>query len=219
MVHKQNEGRNYSGLGPDERAKRRRTAVLAAALDLFGTQGYAPTSVKQICQAAGLTERYFYAVFRDRHACLIGLYGELTRDLRNATTAAIDQSSTDGELDAIITSGLTAFVDFLTADPRRARVVLIEVVGVSPELEVRRHGVLREFAELITAVWSTNAGTVKTARGTGNDTNAQRLTAVGLVGAVNHLLVDWLLSGREDEPAALVQVSTALFSAAHARVT
>lgn len=217
-MQKQNEGRNYSGLGPDERVRRRRTAVLAAALDLFGTQGYAPTSVKQICQGAGLTERYFYASFRDRHACLVGLYGELTRDLRSATTAAIDRSA-DGGLDAVITSGLAAFVDFLTADPRRARVVLIEVVGVSPELEASRHRVLREFAELVTTVWSSTIEPAAGAPGQARITDVQRLTAVGLVGAVNHLLADWLLSGRENDPAMLVEVCTALFSAAHAKVT
>ncbi|MEU8797454.1 TetR/AcrR family transcriptional regulator [Spirillospora sp. NPDC048819] len=208
MVQTQNEGRHYSGVAPAERARRRHEAVLAAALELFGTDGYAPTSVKKICKEAGLTERYFYASFRDRHDCLVQLYTELTGGLRSATLAAIDRTA-GADLDSIADAGLTAFIDYLTADPRRARVVLIEVVGVSDELETRRHGVLREFAELITTVWTTADEPTTTVL-----TDEQRLTAVGLVGAVNHLLVDWLLSGRETPPSKLAAVCSTLFSAA-----
>lgn len=208
MVQTQNEGRRYSGVAPAERARRRHETFLAAALELFGTDGYPPTSVKKICKEAGLTERYFYASFRDRHDCLVQLYTELTGGLRTATLAAIDQAS-GADLDTIAHAGLTAFTDYLTRDPRRARVVLIEVVGVSEELETRRHGVLREFAELITTVWSPSS----------TPAEPQRLTAVGLVGAVNHLLVDWLLAGRRTPPENLVDVCAALFSAARQKVT
>ncbi|MFI0349695.1 TetR/AcrR family transcriptional regulator [Actinomadura sp. 9N407] len=203
-----NEGRRYSGVDAAERDRKRRASFLAAALELFGTSGYAPTSVKRICQEAGLTERYFYASFRDRHDCLAGLYAELTGELRTATLAAIDRAAGAGP-DAIADSGLAAFVGYLTADPRRARVVLIEVVGVSPELEERRNAVLREFAELITAVWTATAEPPAEA-----PSRAQRLTAVGLVGAVNHLLVDWLHGGRQEQPATLVDVCATLFAAA-----
>lgn len=206
MVQTRSEGRRYSGVAPAERARRRHEAFLAAALELFGTDGYPPTSVKKLCAEAGLTERYFYASFRDRHDCLAQLYTELTGGLRTATLAAIDRAP-GGGLDAVAEAGLTAFIGHLTDDPRRARVVLIEVVGVSDELEERRHAVLREFADLITSVWSAE----------GAPTEAQRLTAIGLVGAVDHLLVDWLLSGRRTPPETLAAVCSALFSAARER--
>lgn len=212
MVQTKKEGRRYAGLAPAERDRKRREAVLAAALELFGTQGYAATSVKRICREAGLTERYFYACFCDRHDCLAGLYAELAEGMRTATSVALDDAA-GSEIDARAHTGLDAFIGFLTADPRRARVVLTEVVGVSDQLEQRRNGVLREFADLITTVWS-SAGEPAVRV----PTKAQRLTAVGLVGAVNQLLVDWLQSGREDDPAILVDVCSTLFSAARERV-
>lgn len=213
MVRTRDQGRHYSGVAPAERARRRHESFLAAALELFGTDGYPPTTVKRICKEAGLTERYFYASFKDRHDCLVQLYTGLTAGLRTATLAAIEQAP-PGDLDAAADAGLAAFIGFLTRDPRRARVVLIEVVGVSAELEERRHGVLREFAELITTVWSATSPPGDARPGGGE---AQRLTAVGLVGAVNHLLVDWLLSGRTTPPETLVGVCSTLFSAAHSR--
>ena len=202
----QGQGRRYSGRDAAERTHARRTALLAAALELFATQGYPATSVKQICRQARLTERYFYESFRDRHACLVALYGELADQMRTASTAAIEQAA-DRDLDEVARCGLSAFIHYLTADPRRARVVLLEVVGVSAELEDRRHAVLSEFADLTTAVWLSRAERTK-------PTDPQRLAAVGLVGAVNHMLVDWLHRGQPEAPAELVDTCSALFLAA-----
>ncbi|MEV4730171.1 TetR/AcrR family transcriptional regulator [Saccharopolyspora sp. NPDC049426] len=202
--HQQRPGRRYSGLDAPERTRQRREALLDASLELFASQGYSATSVKQLCRQAGLTERYFYESFRDRHDCLVALYDELVDRLRATTVAALDD---EREADAVTWRGLSAFVEHLTADTRRARVVLLEVVGVSAELENRRHAVLREFAELTTAVWLRIDDQAA-------PTDRQRLAAVGLVGAVNHLLVDWLHRGQQEPPTVLVETCSALFEGA-----
>lgn len=210
-------GRRYSGRDATERVRARRTAILDAALQLFGTTGYAATSVKQVCREAGLTERYFYESFADRHACLVALYDDLSASMRAATMAAVVDAGAavnegaegaEGTVEQLARFGLSAFVGFLTHDPRRARVVLVQVVGVSPELERLRHGMLREFAELTTAVWLG-------ANDQAGPSDAVRLTAVGLVGAVNHLLVDWLMNEQQDSPTLLTEVCVALYTAAH----
>ncbi|TQF74010.1 TetR/AcrR family transcriptional regulator [Rhodococcus spelaei] len=203
-------GRRYSGLDAGQRAVARRTAILAAALELFGAKGYAATSVKQICAEAELTERYFYESFKDRHACLVALYAEVVDTVRGATTGALESAGPSPR--AMADAGLAAFVECLTEDARRARIVLIEVVGVSAELEEARLGVLREFAELVTAVWLPELRP---------DVSAEfaSLTAVALVGAVNHLLVDWLLGGRRQRVETLVEVCATLFEAAQDRLS
>lgn len=195
----------YSGLEAPERTRRRRQALLEAALDLFTSQGYGATSVKDLCRRAGLTERYFYESFRDRHACLAQLYDELTQQLLERTTAAIEQAA-DLDVDQVIERALSEFVDHLARDPRRARLVLLEVVGASQELEERRHAVLRGFAELALSVWMERIART-------SPDPAQRLATVGLVGAVNHLLVDWLHRGRQETQSELVQVCARMFSA------
>ncbi|WP_043652347.1 TetR/AcrR family transcriptional regulator [Nocardia thailandica] len=200
-------GRRYSGMSAEQRTRARRAAVLEASLELFGTQGFAATSVKQICDAAGLTERYFYESFRDRRAALAALYSELVATLRAVTEAAITAAGDDDA--AAARDGLGAFIAQLTEDPRRARVVLIEVVGVSPELEELRHGVLRAFADLIVTVWASRPGI------DARDEQPQ-LTAVALSGAVNNLLVDWLMTGMRQSPRVLTTVCARLFLAASA---
>ncbi|MFE3544090.1 TetR/AcrR family transcriptional regulator [Nocardia sp. NPDC059177] len=197
-------GRRYSGMDAAARTAARRAAIAEAALELFGTAGFAATSVKAICRTAGLTERYFYESFKDRQTCLAELYGALVTDLHSATGAAI--TAADGDIAAAVHDGLSSFIEYLTADPRRARVVLIEVVGVNPELEELRHGVLRAFAEVIGAVWAAELGAEA-----GEDA---QLTAIALSGAVNNLLVDWMMTGRRQSPQALTRVCTTLFLAA-----
>ena len=190
-------GRRYGGIESAERARQRRTALVDAAVELFGTNGYHKTTVKQICSQAGLTERYFYESFLDREAALAVVYEELIGHLRAATLDAIEKH----EDQAVAAGALAALVEYLTVDMRRARIILIEVVGVSADLEARRHGVMHEFAELVTDAWL----------GRDDSNPLRRLMSVALVGAVNHVLVDWLLCGRTHQPAELVQACVALF--------
>ncbi|MBF6448320.1 MULTISPECIES: TetR/AcrR family transcriptional regulator [Nocardia] len=197
-------GRKYQGLMPDERRLQRRAAILEAALEVFGTTGYAGSSVKQICRAARLTERYFYESFTDRESCLAALYSEVVTRVRAATVAAMTSAGDD--IDAQTRAGLQTFIGNLTEDRRLARVALIEAVGVSPAMEERRHEVLREFAEIVTAAWAATRAEPLSLE--------QHSAAVALVGGVNHLLVDWLMGGSPQSPAALTDVCTTLFIAA-----
>ncbi|WP_410873657.1 TetR/AcrR family transcriptional regulator [Nocardia sp. A7] len=197
--------RRYNGLAPVERTRQRRIALLEAALELYGIDGYQATPVKRLCQQAALTERYFYESFGDREECLAALYDGLVHDMRSATRAAMAETgSTD--LPTIVRSGLAGFIEYLTDDPRRARVVLVEVVGVSPAMEQRRHGVLRDFADIVMNVWSSLDTEVPP--------QDHHLTAVALVGAVNHLLVYWLMAGRQQDPDELTATCASLFTAA-----
>ena len=49
--------RAYGGVSADDRIAARRTSLLDAGLELFGTDGFAATGVKDVCRQAGLTDR------------------------------------------------------------------------------------------------------------------------------------------------------------------
>ncbi|MCZ4580854.1 TetR/AcrR family transcriptional regulator [Gordonia amicalis] len=123
-----------------------------------------------------------------------GIAGELISDAARAT--------------------LRAFMSALTDDERRARVMLVEVVGVSPEIERVRMSAIHGWAELILML----------ARGSRPPTARQRLASVGLVGAVTQLMVDWYVAGQSDsdiprEPLEdVLDVCVELFVAAHDRL-
>lgn len=182
------EGRPWRGESAEARRTRRRGQLIEAGVELFGTRGYARSSVKAICDEAGLTERYFYEAFSDREGLLIEIYGELIERAYALSLAAVESAA---GLEAEIRDGLTAFATAVTSDPRRARIQQIEVIGVSETLEERRRDALNAFAALIA---SRSAAAGVDAEAAGLDLH---VLALGLVGAVNETLVDYV-SGRID---------------------
>lgn len=214
------QGRRYAGADADQRRVRRRADLVAAGLDLFGTEGYAAVPVKRICDHAGLTQRYFYESFTGRPALLAAVYADCVTVARAATTNAATEFVGFGEpsgiapddVPAVARATLGAFVRVLADDPRRARVMLVEVVGVNEELERIRLAAIHGWADLI----------VTLAVGKGSAAQRQRLAAIGLVGAVTQLLVDWYTTS--SDPAtlfdldAVVDVSVDLFVAAYWRL-
>ncbi|WP_308600541.1 TetR family transcriptional regulator [Massilia sp. Dwa41.01b] len=59
---------------------------------MYGARGYRQATVKAVCEAAGLTERYFYESFDNSEALLVtcfntvtyGVFGEITAAARAA---------------------------------------------------------------------------------------------------------------------------------------
>jgi AcrR family transcriptional regulator len=206
MTSTETAGRRYRGRDAAQRQQERRTRLIQAALNLFGTAGYAPVSVKQVCSHAELTERYFYESFRDREDLLLGVYNDVVTTIRAETDQAIAAAAP--HVDAQLRAGLEAFIRTLTSDARMARLALIEVVGASPRLEVRRREVLHEFAALVAAVVGPLPGPQASA-------NRLTMTAMSLVGGVNELLVDWTLGHQNATVEEMIDLCYTLFIAAN----
>lgn len=195
--------RRYAGLSGQERRAARRERLLDAALELFGTAGYAHTSIRSVCEQAGLNERYFYESFRAREDLLYAVYEQVVAEV---TTAAVDAVlSTEPELEARARAGLGAFLRLLTGDVRKARVLSIEVVGVNDQLERRRRQTLHAFADFL----DQQAFTLVSA--TGPPQMDAMLTARSLVGATNELLIDWVLGTLDHSVDELIDHCTRLF--------
>ena len=191
--------RRYGGQDAHQRQGDRRDRLMAAALDLFATAGYTASSVKNICDKAGLTQRYFYESFADREQLLLAVFDETADLLRRAVAEAV--SATGPDIVERIRVGLTAFVDTLLGDPRRARVVLIEVVGVSPAMEARRREVMHEFVHYIASLVP-EAAVPRHRLETG---------VMVLVGGVSEVMVDHVLGYRSTSTPELVETIAALF--------
>jgi TetR/AcrR family transcriptional regulator, mexJK operon transcriptional repressor len=59
-----------------ERSRRKRDAILAAAARLFAERGYDATTADEIAAAAGVSVGTFYAYFRSKHQVFLTLYAE-----------------------------------------------------------------------------------------------------------------------------------------------
>jgi len=195
--------RTYRGVPIEQRRALRRERLIGAGLQEIGTRGYDNITVKDVCGRAGLTERYFYEHFADRAALLFAVFDEVVATVTAAAFAASDAAAP--ELEARTRAGLTAFVDALTDDPRRARVQLIEVVGRSAELEQRRFAAMHVFADYIAAAASELAPRADLTL------RQRRVAALALVGGSNHLVVEWVLGDLKMPKGELVETLVALF--------
>jgi AcrR family transcriptional regulator len=114
----------WAGISAEDRARDRRALLVEAALELFGTEGDAATSVRAVCRAADLNARYFYESFVDRDELLGAAYdhvaGELAERLGIALLDAADEPV------ARLRAGIATVLHFLTEDPRRAKVLFTE---------------------------------------------------------------------------------------------
>ncbi len=177
--------RTYGGENVADRRLSRRRRFLDAALELFGTDGYAATPVPALCRAAGLSTRQFYQEFTDREDVLRALY-DTVQDrsmaaVADAVTAAIEA---EAPLTDVLARGVEAFVDVYESDARLTRVAFIEVVGVSPAMEAHRHARRTRWAELLHDV-------VGDGRAHGLElSRAGRLAWAAYIGAVNAAVVE-----------------------------
>jgi AcrR family transcriptional regulator len=195
--------RRYGGKTAEERRAERREKLLAAGLELFGTAGYAGTTIEALCAAAGLNPRYFYEEFGSREALLAAVYDHHVESVRARVLAALDEAPTP-EPRVRLEAALRAFVRETLADERAARVNYFEIVGVSPALEARRREVLAAYAQLI--------GAEAEQMGMPAPGGDRRLASVALVGAVDALMIDALVHPRRGAQQRIVATLLELFA-------
>ncbi len=177
-------GRRYASQTAEQRHTARRERLLEAALERFGTQGYPDTAINQLCSAANVSTRSFYELFESREQVLIALHDEINQDALMAVGEAIAELDPD-DLPGRARAGVAAYLRTMTSDRRRARIALIESVGVSRTAEAHRQQAIARFATVIELEGErlATAGIVAA--------RDFRLVSVALVGAINGLVNTW----------------------------
>lgn len=196
-------GRTYGGLTAEQRTAARRERLIDAGIEVFGSEGYRAATVRGVIKASGLGERYFYENFADLDELLVAVAERIHDEVMSETLLAVVAAGED-PLDQIRV-GLGAFVRSITRDPRKARIKLLEMSGAGEIVQQRRREGMQSIADLI-ALRSPIAGNTR-----GLD---QGVMALGLVGAVNELMIDWFIGGGTGDVDRLVEHCTALFEGA-----
>jgi AcrR family transcriptional regulator len=182
--------RPYRGVSHDERRAHRREQLVAAAIAVYGERGYRHATVKAVCEAAGLTERYFYESFANSDELLIASYEAVTANVFGLLTRAAQAAGRNRTERARAMLG--AYFTSLQADPRSARVFLVEIRGVSRAVDKAFDASLRSIGREV-------------ARLVGSPRVAQdELLQAGTVGGVIHIALRWI----EDDYAPAVETVT-----------
>ncbi len=181
--------RRYGGLSADERRERRRSLLLDAGLQVFGTTGYRTATARDICQRAGLTDRYFHESFASMEDLLIAVYQAQVAGLEADITEVYAAHAERGLAD-LVPALLDAYFTF-ARDVKVARVIWLEVLGVSPRVDQTYLAGMRTFIGFITMVIFANPEVAPVVAQT--TVEEIRVVATGFVGALDESTRLWLL--------------------------
>jgi AcrR family transcriptional regulator len=145
-------GRPYGGRSLEDRVATRRARFIEAGIALFGRQGFRSTTVRGVCAEAGLTDRYFYESFESLEDLLIAVHAALTDGMRDRM-AREALSAPTFDIEDIKRRAFNAYAIWFDAvsDPRFARIVLYEMLGVSPRVDAVYEARIAEFATMTSA--------------------------------------------------------------------
>ena len=168
-------------MSQDERRSQRRSQLIAAAIEVYGERGYRQATVKAVCEAAGLTERYFYESFANSEDLLIASYNAVTYSVfGQIRTSGAAAGATRVERARAM---LHAYFAALQGDPRSARVFLVEIRGVSRAVDKAFDASLRAIGAEVARIAGPEGGA------------GDPLLQAGIVGGVIHIALRWIEDG------------------------
>lgn len=139
--------RRYGGVLPEERQRLRRAKLIEGAVEVFGTKGFHSATVREVCVAAQLTERYFYESFKTLPQLFMATYGEL-RDQLMARTLAVLKDAEPTPL-GMLEPAIRVFLEFIRDDPRRGRIMLVDSLGVNDEVAALSGATARDYSNMM----------------------------------------------------------------------
>lgn len=184
-------GRRYRGASEAERQTERRQRFVEAGLTVFTERGYHSSTVRSICAEAGLTERYFYESFGNSEELLCAVYDHVGDVVRAELLAKLQ--GTNAQKAELVHAVLMALLICLRDDPRLPKILFVEVLGVSPRVDLKYRESIESFAQLIVNIM-----------GQLMDVSALRpplqpaIVGVAIVGSVITVTSRWMLMGFQE---------------------
>jgi len=183
-ISSESTGRTYGGESLADRQAKRRQKFMAAGHELFGTVGFRQTTVRLLCKQAELTDRYFYESFGSIEDLLAAVYQQAIDQLQQQVLQAV---LAERQAEQMIERGLDAF--FRVAEcPQTARIVWLEVLGVSSRIDQAYNSALRNFSQLFSQL------TLSIYPNLALTAEEIQILAIGAIGAVSQATMAWLLS-------------------------
>jgi len=170
-----------------------RGRLTRAALELYGERGFEQTTVAEIAQRAGLTERTFFRYFADKREVLFDGAGAL----HDAMVKGVAGAPADAPPIALAAAGLAAIGEVFPQERRagaRERQALIEA---NAELRERE---LIKMARL-------SAALAEALRDRGVAEPAASLTAEAMIGVFKVAFMRWIAEGNRRSLARLLEES------------
>ena len=180
--------RQFKGLSLTERKEARREKLIEAGIAMYGTQGFFSVTVKDVCNEAKLTERYFYESFKKSEELFQTVFLKMIEKMQTCLTQAVLMAAPEPK--NMVTVGLSALLSAIKDDPRMARIIYIDAMLVQDlHNQTTIQETLTQFDRIIQAFMMI---TMPNAPQSGEEVS---LMATGLNGYVTHIIIRWVSEG------------------------
>ncbi|NUP61889.1 MAG: TetR/AcrR family transcriptional regulator [Nonomuraea sp.] len=187
-------------MSAEQRLADRRERLMTAAYTLYAKPGFAATTIERLCSEARISNRAFYECFGGREELLQALHERCVEESLAVVAKALQEAP--GTLDGRVKAGIRAYIEFATADWRRARIMHLEVRRSGDVLTLSRQRAVDAFARLVEEASADFPQSPSLNR---------RLVALGVIGALQELLIEWLLAEEQPGIDELVEVAMHIF--------
>ena len=185
---KVNKERQFKGLSLTERKHARREKLIEAGIETYGIQGFFSVTVKDVCNEAKLTERYFYESFKKSEDLFQTIFLKLIETLQQNVMQSVMQAAPNPA--KMIDAGLGALLRTLKDDPRLARIIYIDAMLVQ---ELHNQATIQEtmlrFDRMIQAFVMLMMPNLQRSE------QEVSLIATGLNGYVTQIAIRWVMGG------------------------
>ncbi|SRR5690606_1718886 len=156
-----------------------REKLLYAGLKLFTEAGYQKTSVLEIVENARVSKTTFYQHFKSKEDIMVALFEQLGNEMAEEVKRAISQEE---RVTYKAFAGISRYIRICFENREVAKILLVESVGVSRNVELVRKKSHQVFATLILQ-------TVETELPTTVSQTEMKIVAQAMVGAINEVIM------------------------------
>ena len=196
--------RQFKGLSLTERKEARREKLIEAGIATYGTHGFFSVTVKDVCNEAKLTERYFYESFKKSEELFQTVFLKMIGKMQTCLTQAVIMAAPEPK--NMVTAGLSALLTAIKDDPRMARIIYIDAMLVQDlHNQATIQETLTQFDRIIQGfVMITMPNAPQSAE-------EISLMATGLNGYVTHIIIRWVSEGFKQPLSEVLAACCAVF--------
>jgi AcrR family transcriptional regulator len=156
-------------------------------MEVFAEKGYHGTTVDDVVAASATSKGAFYHYFSSKQNIFLTLVDALAGLVEAGAEAAIAGEATGlGKVEG----ALRVVLETAEAHRDLVKILLVEAVGLGPELEQKRLGIHRRFASLIQRHLDQAVADASIPR------QNTALAAQAWLGTLNEVITQWLVAGR-----------------------
>ncbi len=181
--------------------KNTRQRILEAALERFAQDGYYDTSMDDIVRQANTSKGGIYFHFPSKEEIFLGLVDEFANILENRLNAALAEEESGVRR---VNAALNICIQTFNQYKKLAKIFLIQAFGLGNAFEEKRRQIHQRFIEIIQRHLdeAVEEGSIEPI-----DT---QITAYAWMGAINEVVIAWVLTGQPDPIEALSTLRTIL---------